>query len=153
MPTLFGLPVGWAAIFGLFQIVLGGGVLASWIKNRPKMREIERNAETKLRDDLIARVERLETRVEETRSFYERKIERLQADYEAAQRIARHELANAKMRFRALIMLLKRLPDPPDGLAMILIDIENMELEQAKNEALEKGVVSAAKITSVAPVT
>lgn len=115
------------------------------------MREIQRSAEEKLRDDLIARVEKLETRLEETRTHYESKLEKLGADYEVAQRTARHELNNVKMRFRALVMLLKRLPNPPEMLVAILADIESMEAEQMHAEALEKGAVSAAKIAATNP--
>ncbi len=152
MPNyLAGLPFGWGAIFALINLALGSGVLAAWVRNRPKMREIERSAEEKLRDDLIARVEKLETRLEDTRSHYEAKLEKLAADYDVAQRTARHELNNVKMRFRALVMLLKRLPNPPEMLVAILADIETMEAEQMHAEALEKGAVSAAKIAATNP--
>lgn len=149
--SLAGLPFGWGAVFALLNLILGGGVFASWVRSRPKMREIQRSAEEKLRDDLIARVEKLESRLEETRTHYESKLEKLGADYEVAQRTARHELNNVKMRFRALVMLLKRLPNPPEMLVAILADIESMEAEQMHAEALEKGAVSAAKIAATNP--
>jgi hypothetical protein len=140
----------------LLNVLLGGGLVA-WIKSRPKMRELEKQSEEKLRDDLISRVTKLESDLKEQRTYYEEKldklstaydtkVDRLQAEHEAAARIARHELGNAKMRFRALIMLLKRLPNPPDGLAAILDDIEAMEAEQGRSEAAEKGAVSGARI-------
>jgi uncharacterized membrane protein YkoI len=140
----------------LLNLLVGGGLVA-WIKSRPKMHEIAAQAEEKFRADTVARVSKLEADLKEQRTYYEDKLEklsaayeakvdRLQADYEAAARISRHELANAKMRFRALIMLLKRLPNPPDGLTQILDDIEAMEADQARSEAAEKGAVSGAKI-------
>ncbi|MBB5709359.1 hypothetical protein [Sphingomonas xinjiangensis] len=111
----------------------------------------------KLREDMLGRIEKLEADLKEQRLYYEdkldkltaaydQKVDRLEAEYEAAARIARHELGNAKMRFRALVMLLRRLPNPPDGLSGILDDIEAMEAEQTKAEALEKGAQSGAKI-------
>ena len=144
----------------VLNLLLGGG-LVTWLKGRPKMREIEQAAEDKFRADTVARVSKLEADLKEQRTYYEEKLEklsasydskvdRLQADYEAAARISRHELANAKMRFRALIMLLKRLPDPPAGLEAILADIETMEADQARSEAAEKGAVSGAKIIAAA---
>jgi len=144
----------------LLNVLMGGGLVA-WIKNRPKMRELAAQAEEKFRADTVSRVTKLEADLKEQRLYYEDKLEklsaaydakvdRLQADYEAAARISRHELANAKMRFRALIMLLKRLPNPPAGLSDILQDIEVMEAEQGRSEAAEKGAVSGAKIIAAA---
>jgi hypothetical protein len=130
---------------GLLNLLVGGALVA-WIKSRPQMRKLEKEAEEKLIDTLSARVDKLEAEIRNQRDHYEQKIDRLQATYEADKRISRHELGNVKMRFRALVMLLKRLPDPPPMLAAILADIENMEAEQARAEALEKGAQAGARI-------
>lgn len=151
-------PYGWltaTGAVGSFFILLGIAIrqINPWRKQSIA-------AEEKLRQDLLTRVEKLETDLKDQRLYYEdkleklaaaydQKVDRLEAEYEAAARIARHELGNAKMRFRALVMLLRRLPNPPDGLAGILDDIEAMEAEQARAEALEKGAQSGAKIARV----
>ena len=147
----------WSAFFGLLLTVINGTAVGIWLRTRPKMKELDQSADDRLRDSLLARVEKLESDLTAQRVFYEDKLdkltaahdakfEKLQAEYEGAAQIARHELANAKMRFRALVMLLKRLPNPPEGLTAILADIEAMEAEQARAEAAEKGARAGAKI-------
>lgn len=150
---------GWSyssMLMVLLNLLVGGGLVA-WIKGRPKMLETQKNADGRLQDQLLARVDKLESDLKEQRVYYEdkldklsatytAKVDRLEAEHEARIRISRHELNNAKMRFRSLIMLLKRLPNPPDGLLAILDDIEAMEVEQTRSEAAEKGAVSGAKI-------
>lgn len=144
-----GTPSGWTlCVLVVIGIIILLKILAG---QRPKMQELEIGSDQQFRADLIERVTKLETELRDTRAHYEEKLERLTAAHEAEVRIARHELGNAKMRFRALVMLLKRLPAPPEGLTAILADIEAMEAEQAVAEAAEKGAVSAAKITAAAP--
>jgi Na+/glutamate symporter len=53
---LAGMTWGWGAVFGLVNLVLGGGAFAAWLKNRPAMQKNKQDAEEKLRDDLITRV-------------------------------------------------------------------------------------------------
>ena len=153
MPTADQIPTTvtnftWSAFFGLVVAVINGTALGWWVKTRPNMRKLEVNADQQFRTDLLARVTKLEAELKETRTHYEERIDRLSAANDAAERIARHQLNNAKMRFRALVMLLKRLPNPPEGLTAILNDIEAMEHEQSLAEAAEKGAVAAAKITA-----
>ena len=112
------------------------------------MRKLKLEADTKLIDALSKRVDKLETDIGEQRNYYETKIDRIEASNDARERIARHELNNVKMRLRALVMLLKRLPDPPQMLKEILADIEAMEAEQAQAEAAEKGAQAGAKIAA-----
>ena len=151
LSTLHGISIGslitgagvWTAVATLIGIVL---------RSRVPMRKMKIDADERLREDLLARVEKLESKLEETRAFYEAKMDQLQAEYEAGARVARHELANAKMRFRALVMLLKRLPNPPEGLTAILVDIEAMEAEQSRAEAAEKGAQSGARVAAATAV-
>jgi hypothetical protein len=135
------------------------GLLTLIIKQIGPWRKQTTDAQDKLIETLGARVDKLELDLQEQRRFYEDKIEKqaasydqkmdkLQAENEATNRIARHELANAKMRFRALVMLLKRLPSPPEGLNAILRDIETMEADQALAEAAEKGAQSGARVAA-----
>jgi vacuolar-type H+-ATPase subunit E/Vma4 len=149
-PQLAGMTWGWGAIFGLLNLLLGGGVVATWIKNRPKMRELVQTAEEKLRDDLITRVEKLEAANEKMRQEYEARISAIVASSEANQAVLRHELQNVRACFNALMMLLKRMPNPPETLAAIIADVESMRSDQMRAEALEKGAVAAAKIVATA---
>jgi hypothetical protein len=136
----------WGAA-GIWVLVALGSGFAWWIRTRPKMHEIDKTAEATLITALSARVDKLELALTEQRDYYERKLEQLNLIYDADKRVSRHELGNVKMRFKALIMLLKRLPDPPSMLIEILADIETMEAEQNRAEALEKGAQSGVGIT------
>jgi len=129
----------WTGVIGLFGIIL---------RSRVPMRKLKLDADTKLIDALGKRVDKLETDISDQRVYYETKIDRIEALNDARERIARHELNNVKMRLRALVMLLKRLPDPPPMLKEILADIEAMEAEQALTEAAEKGAQAGAKIAA-----
>jgi hypothetical protein len=54
---------GWtwtATLVAVLNLIVGGAFVA-WIKSRPRMRELEKQSEEKLRDDLIARETRLES--------------------------------------------------------------------------------------------
>jgi uncharacterized membrane protein YccC len=143
----------WTGVFTLFGIIL---------RSRVPMRKMKIAADEKLIDTLSKRVDKLEADLAEQRTFYETKIsniqtsyetkmDRLQATSEANGRVSRHELNNVKMRFRALVMLLKRLPNPPEMLVAILADIEAMEAEQALAEAAEKGAQAGAQIIAATP--
>jgi uncharacterized protein YlxW (UPF0749 family) len=140
--------ITWTTVLvGIANLLIGGFGVA-WMRSRPKMHEIDKTAEAKLIDALGARVDKLETALTEQRDHYEKKLEALAENYEADKRISRHELGNVKMRFKALVMLLKRLPEPPPMLIAILADIESMEAEQMRAEALEKGARSGVKVAA-----
>lgn len=60
MPNyLAGLPFGWGAIFAFINLVLGSGALAAWIRNRPKMREMDLGADERLRSEMWKDIESL----------------------------------------------------------------------------------------------
>jgi DNA repair exonuclease SbcCD ATPase subunit len=153
MPDIATIPVSmsgitWTTVLvGVANLLIGGFGVA-WMRSRPKMHEIDKTAEAKLIDALSARVDKLETALTEQRDHYERKLELLATTYDEDKRISRHELNNVKMRFKALVMLLKRLPEPPAMLIAILADIETMETEQMRAEALEKGARSGARVAA-----
>jgi len=56
---LAGLPIGWGAIFGLLNLVLGGGAVVAWIKNRAPMRKIDVDADERLRSEMWKDIEAL----------------------------------------------------------------------------------------------
>ena len=149
MPDLSPLPVTtgftWtsAGAWGAFLTLLGMAV-----KQAVPWRKVKLEADTLLIETLSKRVDKLEKDLSDQRLYYEARIDKLVATHEAAQRVSRHELGNVKMRFRALVMLLKRLPDQSPALMAILADIEAMEAEQAKAEALEKGAQSGERIAT-----
>lgn len=140
--------ISWTTVLVGILNLLVGGALVSWIRSRPSLRGIDKAAEAKLIEALSSRVDKLENALTEQRDHYERKLEVLAENYEADKRISRHELGNVKMRFKALVMLLKRLPEPPAMLIAILADIETMEAEQMRAEALEKGARSGARVAA-----
>ncbi|WP_242137390.1 hypothetical protein [Sphingomonas sp. TREG-RG-20F-R18-01] len=60
MPNaLAGLPFGWGAIIALINLALGSGVLAAWVRNRPKMREMDLGADEQLRSEMWRDIEAL----------------------------------------------------------------------------------------------
>lgn len=143
-PNVLGLPIGWGAIFGMVNAVLGGGILGAWIKLRPKMREVNLTAEEKLRDDLIARVQKLESAAETAAA----KLEAERARHEAEMSIMRHRVNNADACLDALLMLLKTSPEKVDE---AVGHIETMRARQQQEIALERGAQAGAKVAAVTP--
>ena len=133
-----------AGLVGLLN-VLFAGALVTWVKTRPKMKQLEADAEKVFRDDVVARVRIVEEALETQRSDYERRLAEKDANYEAQIRVMRHELNNVRTCFDALMLLLKRMPDAPEQLATIISDIEAMRARQMNAEAQEKGTFLAAK--------
>jgi hypothetical protein len=167
MKELAGLPFGWGAIFALANLVLGGGVVATWQKNRPKMREIERTAEQKLRDDLMARVIRVEDQLEKERSgraddrrqleqkidrqreLYETKLDAERARHEAAEMLSRHKVRNLEACLSAFLWMAEK---RSDNIPEVVADIRRMRAEQEAAEAAERGSVAGAKIIAAGVV-
>jgi hypothetical protein len=143
MPNLAGLPVGWGAIFGFINLVLGSGAVVAWIKLRPKMRELNQSAEERLRDDLMARVEKLETAVEGAAAL----LQAERAQHEAEMTIMRHRVNNSDQCLDALLLLLKAAPEKVD---QAVKHIEEMRERQKKEIAAEKGAQAGAKVATTA---
>ena len=93
--SIAGLPIGWGAIFGLLNLLLGGGVVTAWVKLRPKMRELEQSAVRKLEADAATQAAA-------------REAER--ARHEAEMSIMRHRVNNSDQCLDALLLLLKTAP-------------------------------------------
>jgi hypothetical protein len=124
------------ALVGLLNLLVGGGLVA-WIKQRPRMKEIQANADERLRTDLITRGEKLE-----------RKIDAERDRYEALIAIMRHRLNNSDQCIDALLMLLETAPERvADAVSMI----KEMRSRQREAEAAEKAAFHAANIATGMP--
>lgn len=140
-PDVAGLPFGWGAIFGLINVLGLAGAFATWLKNRPKMRELEKAADEKLRDDLIKRVDRLERQLENERGRQE--VER--ARHEATLQVMRHRLNNSDQCLDALLLLLEA---APDRAADAVSRIKEMRSRHREAEAIEKAAIRAAEMAA-----
>lgn len=148
-PSIGGLQVGWGAIFSLLTLLLGGGgVITAWVKLRPKMLELEQTAESRLRDDLMERVRKLEADAQTQAAI--REAERLR--HEAEMSIMRHRVNNSDACLDALLMLLKT---APEKVAEAVIHIETMRARQQQEVALERGAQVGAKVaaSAIMPIT
>ncbi len=137
--SLGGLQVGWGAVFGLLNLLLGGGVVTAWIKLRPKMREVNASAEEKLRDDLIARV----TKLEGDATVRERERDTERARHEAELGMMRHRLNNADQGIEALLLILDD-DDLPERLKVKVQRIRDLRARQKDAEERERDTIRAA---------
>ena len=128
----------WSAFFGLVVAVINGTALGWWIKTRPNMRKLDQDADQRLRDDLIARVDKLERKLDE---------ERVQHD--AVLAIMRHRLNNSDQCIEALLLVLDD-EDLPPKVKRAVTTIKLMRERQRTDEALEKATIHAAQITAKA---
>jgi len=121
------------ALVGLLNLLVGGA-LVSWIRSRPRLKEIEVDADSDLRKDLLKRVETLERKLDEERAIHEAQIA-----------IMRHRLNNSDQCIDALLMLLETSPDKvSEAVGMI----KEMRARQREAEAQEKAAFHAAKISA-----
>lgn len=90
------------------------------------------DAEQRLRDDLLRRVEKLE-----------RTLDRERARHSAERALDRHKFANVAGCFDAMLMMLEA---APEKLAEILPKIKEMRARQLEAEALEKAAIHAAEM-------
>lgn len=143
---------------GYIVTLLGGiAVIVRIVWNsRVPMRKIKVDADQKMIDNLLTRVQKLEGDNETIRKDYESRITAIHADNEAREAtndareaVLRHELANTRTCFNALLLLLKRMPNPPAELAGIIQDIEMMKAEYARGEELERLTLRQAKEPSL----
>lgn len=140
---------GWGAVVGILNLILGGGAFATWLKNRPKMREIAQVAEKTLQDGLLARV----TALESANTAQGLRFETERAQHEATMAVMRHRLNNMTMCLDALLLLIEQ---DPSKAADAAVKIREMRAQQMAAEAAEKAAVRAATIAataSVAPTT
>lgn len=141
MPTADQIPTTvtnftWSAFFGLVVAVINGTALGWWIKTRPNMRKLDQDADQRLRDDLIARVDKLERKLDEER-----------AQHEAVVSIMRHRLNNSDQCIEALLLVLDD-DDLPPKVKRAVTAIKAMRERQRSDEALEKATIQAAQIAA-----
>jgi hypothetical protein len=123
-------------------IVLVGGALVAWIKNPAPIRKLAKEAEEKLRDDLIPRVEKLETKVDTERDRHHAELAAMHADCDAEIRIMRHRVNNLTQCFDAFVMMARKIPEALD----VVQSVVEMRERQIIAEAAEKSGIEAAKI-------
>lgn len=121
---------------GLLAILnlLVGGFGVAWLKSRPAMRKIDKDADQKLRDDLIHRVEKLERKLDEER-----------ASHESIVALMRHRMNNSDQCIEALLLVLDD-DDLPPKVKRAVAAIKVMRERQRTDEALEKATINAARI-------
>lgn len=65
-PEVANLPFGWGAIFALLNLLLGGGAVVAWIKQRAGYRKVDVDADEKLRSEMWRDIEALKASKEDT---------------------------------------------------------------------------------------
>jgi hypothetical protein len=114
----------WASFIALLGIIVRQ--LGPW-------RKIKVEAEQRLRDDLLQRVEKLE-----------KTLDRERARHNAERALDRHRLNNVQACFDALMLMLDGAT--PERVADIVGKIKDMRAEQMRAEALEKAAIHAAMV-------
>lgn len=113
----------WTAVVLLFGII---------VRQVGPWRKQSIDAEQRLRDDLLRRVEKLE-----------KVLDRERAKHDAERALDRHKFANVAGCFDALLMMLEA---APERLPDILPKIKEMRARQLEAEALEKATIHAAEM-------
>jgi hypothetical protein len=129
-------------ILGVLAALLGtaglGGVLKTWLDHQRGKR--------KQSDDVaMALVEKLEARVEKLEGSLEREQERC----EAMLGIHRHRINNQRTIIYSLLHLFD-MPAARRKAALVIVRADLASMEQA--EAVEKGIVAAAPLSSPEPI-
>ena len=154
-----GTPSGWT----LCILALGGIIILLKILavQRPKMKELETQAEESVHSLLVARVTRveedlkserigraedrreLEGKIDRQRELYESKLETERARHEAAEMLSRHKVRNLEQCLSAFLWMAEK---RPDNIPEVVAEIRKMRAEQEAAEAAEAGSVAGAKI-------
>ena len=131
------------------------------VNQRPKMKELETQAEESLHAALLARVSRveellesersgrsgdrreLESKIERQRELYEAKLDTERARHEAAEMLSRHKVRNLEQCLSAFLWMAEK---RPDNIPDVVAEIRKMRADQEAAEAVEKGAVAGAKI-------
>lgn len=132
MNAVFGSPQ-WATLAGVWVAALS--FLGLLIRQIGPWKKLATEHETRLRLDLLRRVERLE-----------RTLDRERARHQAELSIDRHRLNNITQCFDALLLLIET---SPEKASEIVVKIKAMRSQQIKAEAEEKAIIRAAEITAV----
>jgi hypothetical protein len=129
----------WSAFFGLLAVIINGSAFGIWLKTRPTNRKLDIDADQRLREDLISRVEKLERKLDEER-----------AQHEAVVSIMRHRLNNSDQCIEALLLVLDD-DDLPPKVKRAVTAIKQMRDRQRSEEAVEKATIQAARIAATTP--
>lgn len=132
--TVFGSQ--WTAVAGIWVAALS--FLGLLIRQIGPWKKQAAEAEARLRDALIKRVEKLE-----------RRLERQQAAHTAEQAINHHQLRNVTACFDAMLLLVEMNPDRGPE---IVAKIKEMRAAQMIAEAQEKAIFRASQFVADAPV-
>lgn len=139
----------WLQWFTAIAGVLGfGTALATWIRTRPKMKEVELKGE----DALWSRIAKLEAaneaqsaEVKRERELCDERIARIEARHaedvgklEKEVRVLRHDRNNVRQALNAMFMMLKR---EGADVPAIVADIEDMLARGDQVIAVEKGAM------------
>jgi uncharacterized protein YlxW (UPF0749 family) len=130
-----------AGLVGLLNVLVGTALVA-WIKNRAPMRQLQKDADEKLRDDLITRVEKLEGRLDKEREAHTAELATLHAEYDADMAVMRHRVNNLNTCFEAFLMMLQKVPEASEAVSAVT----QMRDRQVIAETAEKARIEAAKI-------
>jgi hypothetical protein len=122
---MLGFNIPGLAVLGVALLALIGVVVRQFVPYRRQAHE----AEAKLREDLIRRVERLET-----------KLERQQVRHEAEKRLLTHKHRNMTANFDSMLMMLET---SPDKVPEIVAAIKKQRASQMIAEAKEAAIISA----------
>jgi chromosome segregation ATPase len=124
--------------------------------SRVPMKKLKVEADQNLIEKLLARVTKLEEDNGKIHKDYEEKLTSViaanetkiaaavsasdarEALSEAREAVMRHELTNTRACFNALMLLLKRMRNPPEELAGIIADIETMQNDYRAGEDLQR---------------
>lgn len=123
----------WASFLALVGII---------VRQVGPWRKISVDAETVFRDNLIARVEKLERDLQRK----DQEGEQLRRLHNAERAVDRHRINNLQQCFDAMLMMIDAAPEKA---AEIVTKIREMRAEQLKAEALEKAAVHEVAINAV----
>jgi hypothetical protein len=150
---------GWLlCIIGMSGVITLLRILAV---QRPKMKELETQAEENVQSLLVSRVDRveaaleqervgraedrreLENKLERQRELYEAKLDTERARHEAAEMLSRHKVRNLEQCLSAFLWMAEK---RPDNIPEVVAEIRKMRADQEAAEAAERGSVAGAKI-------
>lgn len=148
--NLAGLPFGWGAIFGLLNVLLGGGVVTAWIRTRAPIRKIEVDAEAALRTELSAqlakrddRINDLERRIEAERVAHQQQRDAERTRHDGEMSVMRHRANNLDFCLDLLLNLIETDPDKAQDAAR---RVRQKRAEQKTLEVQETAALTGAKI-------
>jgi hypothetical protein len=128
---------------GLLNLLVGGALVA-WIKQRPKMKELQGSAQDKLVDDLMGRVTKVEELLESQRKEYESRLEKEKMLHEAEIRIMRHRMNNLDQCLTMLLVLIEQDPAKAQAAA---IKVREMRALQESREVLERSIMTGESLS------